>query len=108
MEEKRKIQRIELRTPARIEAVAKDGKKISLQAETKDVSSHGAFFLTKEPFEENTKLDIELLLSMERLLELLRGKKEIRILIEGTVIRSEPDGFAVSFSKKYQIIQTDR
>ena len=108
MEEKRKIQRIELRTPARIEAVAKDGKKISLQAETKDVSSHGAFFLTKELFEENTKLDIELLLSMERLLELLRGKKEIRILIEGTVIRSEPDGFAVSFSKKYQIIQTDR
>jgi hypothetical protein len=108
MKEKRKIQRIELHTPARIEAVAKDGKKISLHADTKDISSHGAFFLTEEPIEENAKLDIELLLSMEKLLELLQRKKQIRILIKGTVIRTEPDGIAVSFGRRYQIIQADQ
>ena len=107
MKARRKIQRLELRTPARIEAVTKDGKKISLQAETKDISSHGAFFQTEELIEVDTNLDIELLLSMEKLLELLRGKKQIRILIKGTVIRSAPDGVAVSFGRRYQIIQTD-
>ena len=105
MKERRKIQRIELHTPARIETVAEDGKKISLQAETKDISSHGAFFLTEEPIEENAKLDIELLLSMEKLLELLQRKKQIRILINGTVVRTEPDGIAVRFGRRYQIIQ---
>ena len=108
MKERRKIQRIELHTPARIQAVAEDGKKISLQAETKDISSHGAFFVTEEPIQENAKLDIELLLSMEKLLELLKGKKQIRILIQGTVVRSDPDGIAVSFGRRYQIIQVDQ
>ncbi len=88
--------------------MAKDGKKISLQAETKDISSHGAFFLTEELLEEDAKLDIELLLSMEKLLELLREKKQIKILIQGTVIRSNPDGIAVSFGRRYQIIQADQ
>jgi hypothetical protein len=88
--------------------VTKDGKKISLQAETKDISSHGAFFQTEERIEENTKLDIELSLSMEKLLELLRGKKQIRVLIKGTVVRSDLGGIAVSFGRRYQIIQTEQ
>jgi len=108
MKERRKIQRIEMRTPARLEVVAKGGKKISLQAETKDISSHGAFFisedLTEDLIEENTNLDIELFLSMERLQKLLDEKKQIRIQIRGTVIRNDPDGIAVSFGRKYQII----
>jgi hypothetical protein len=108
MKERRKIQRIELRTPARIEIRAKDGKKMGLQAETKDISSHGAFFQTVELIEVDTNLDIELLLSMEKLLELLGGKKQIRILLQGTVIRSDPDGIAVSFRRRYQIIQADQ
>jgi hypothetical protein len=108
LKERRKIQRIDLRAPARIEAVNRDGRKIGLQAETKDISSHGAFFITEETVEENTKLDIELLLSMEKLLELLRGNKEVRVLIQGTVVRSDPDGIAVSFGRKYQIIQADQ
>ena len=108
MKDRRKIQRLELRTPARIEAVAKDGKKTSLQAETRDISSHGAFFLTGEPIEENAKLDIELLLSMEKLMELLREKKQVKILIQGTVVRSHPEGIAVSFARRYQIIQADQ
>jgi hypothetical protein len=104
MKEKRKIQRIEMRTPARMEVVAKGGEKRSLQAETKDISSHGAFFITRDQIETNAKLDIELTLSMEKLQKLLGEKKQIRIQIRGTVIRSDPDGIAVSFGKKYQII----
>ena len=104
MKERRKRQRIEMRTPARIEGVAEGGKKISLQAETKDLSSHGAFFITEDLIEKNTNLDIELILSMKKLQKLLDGKKQIRIQIRGTVIRNDPDGIAVSFGRKYQII----
>ena len=104
MKERRKIQRIEMQNPARMEVAAKGGKKISLQAETKDISSHGAFFITEASFEKNTSIDIELLLSMEKLQKLLGEKKQIKIQIRGTVIRNDPDGIAVSFGRKYQII----
>ena len=92
-----------MRTPARIEGMAEGGKKISLQADTKDLSSHGAFFITEDLIEKNTNLDIELILSMKKLQKLLDGKKQIRIQIRGTVIRNDPDGIAVSFGRKYQI-----
>jgi len=103
MKEKRKIERLEIQTTARMEVVAKGGKKISLQAETKDISSHGAFFITEHPIEKDASLDIELILSMEKLQKLLDGNKQIRIRIQGTVIRNDPDGIAVRFSRKYQI-----
>ena len=103
MKEKRKIQRIDMRRPARIEGMAKDGKKIVVKAETKDISSHGAFFITEQAIDENVKLDIELFLSIEKLQELLGKQKKIKIQLQGTVIRSAPDGVAVSFGTKYQI-----
>jgi hypothetical protein len=107
MKERRKIQRIEMRAPARMEVVAKGGKKISLQAETKDISSHGAFFITEDLLEENAKLDIEIILSMEKLQKILAEYQQIRIRIQGTVIRNDPDGIAVSFGRKYQISTID-
>ena len=79
----------------------------TLQAETRDISSHGAFFQTEEQIQEDTKLDIELSLSMDKILELLREKKQVRILIQGTVLRSNAEGIAVSFGRRYQIIQAD-
>jgi hypothetical protein len=103
MKEKRKIQRLELRTPARIEGVRKSGKKISLQAETKDISSHGAFFITKHGIEEKVTLDIELVLSMKKFQQLLGRKGQVRIQLQGTVVRNEPEGIAVSFSRKYKM-----
>ncbi len=103
MKERRQIERLEMQTPARIEVVAKGGNKISLQAETKDISSRGAFFITENPIEKDAKLDIELILSMEKLQKLLDGNQQIKIQIQGTVIRNDPDGIAVSFGRKYQI-----
>jgi len=103
MTERRKIERIEMQTPARIEVTARGGKKVSIQAITKDISSHGAFFITTQPIERDANLDIELILSMEKLQKLLDGNQQVRIRIQGAVIRKDPDGFAVSFSRKYQI-----
>jgi hypothetical protein len=103
MKERRQVQRLDLQAPARINGVGKSGKQISLQAETKDISSHGAFFVTKELIEENANLDIELVLSMKKLKELLGRKDRVRLEIKGTVIRTENEGIAVSFSRKYKI-----
>jgi hypothetical protein len=107
MKERRKIERLELRTPARIEVTAKSGQKISLQAETKDISSHGAFFATEERIEKSVSLDIELIVSMEKFQQLLGRKNQVRIQLQGTVIRNEPDGIAVSFRRKYKITVLD-
>ena len=107
MKERRKIQRLDLRAPARIEAMPKDGKKISLNAETKDISSHGAFFITEDRIEQNVNLDIELVVSMKKLEQLLGRKGQVKIQIQGTVIRNEPDGIAASFSRKYKITVLD-
>ena len=104
MKEKRKIQRIEMRTPARLDVMSRGSKKLSLQTETRDISSHGAFFITEDKIEENTNLDVEILLSMEKLQKLIGEKNRVRIQIRGTVIRNEPDGIAVSFGTKYQIM----
>jgi hypothetical protein len=103
MKERRQIQRLELQAPARIEGVGKSGTTINIQTETKDISSHGAFFLTEEQIEENVNLDIELILSMKKFQELLGRKDQVRLQIRGTVIRSELNGIAVSFSRKYKI-----
>jgi hypothetical protein len=107
VKERRHIQRIEMQTPARITVMAKRKKEVSLQAETKDISSHGAFFITEYPIEKNTNLDVELFLSMDKLREIIGEKKQVRIRIQGTVIRNDPDGIAVSFGTKYQIIEVN-
>jgi hypothetical protein len=96
-----------MHTPARITVMAKRGEEVSLQAETKDISSRGAFFITEYPMEKNTNLDVQLFLSMDKLREFIGEKKQVRIRIQGTVVRSEPDGVAVSFGTKYQIIEVN-
>jgi hypothetical protein len=44
-----------------------------------------------------------MVLSVDRLKELIGSKKKVELRMEGKVIRREPNGVAVLFEKKYQI-----
>ena len=63
---------------------------------TRDISSDGAFFITENPLQTDTNLDMTFFLPLG---ESLRSRLDTR----GIVIRSESDGMAVRFDSKYRI-----
>lgn len=103
MKERRKLERYKLQVPAKIELIGAAGKKEKLQLQTRDISANGAFFTSEKPVSEGVHVSLELVLSMEKLQQLIGKKSKIELKINGTVIRSDPEGIAVSFDKKYKI-----
>ena len=103
MKERREIERYKLQVPAKIEAIGAAGKKEKLQLQTRDISANGAFFTSEKPVSEGIHVSLELVLSMEKFQQLIGKKSKIELKINGTVIRSDPEGIAVSFDKKYKI-----
>ena len=103
MKERREIERYKLQVPAKIEAIGAAGKKEKLSLQTRDISANGAFFTSEKPVSEGIHVSLELVLSMEKFQQLIGKKSRIELKIDGTVIRSDPEGIAVSFDKKYKI-----
>jgi hypothetical protein len=104
MKERRKLQRFRLRLPARIEASPQtpDKKAKILKLETDNICSGGAFFHTLSPLPVGTAVKAKLVLDSPR----LRYPKNTRPLINvrGHVLRTEPTGMAIRFSRDYRII----
>lgn len=68
---------------------------------TKNISAKGAFFNTKEKLEQKTQVRIEIFLMNDK------EKKELSRQIEvieawGQVVRTEPDGLAISFNENFE------
>ena len=103
MNDRRKLERFELHVPAKIEVIGESGKKEILQLETLDISADGAFFISEKPISEGAPIKLEMVLSMDKLQQLVGHRKQIGLKISGTVIRSGSQGIAVHFDKKYQI-----
>lgn len=102
MKERRKLERYQLSVPTTIELVG-SGHRETLRLETKDISADGAYFASPGPFAEGVHLKLEMILSVERLKELIGAHKKVELRLEGTVIRKDEKGIAVLFDKKYQI-----
>ena len=103
MNERRKLERYQLRVPTTIELADASGHQETLRLETKDISAEGAFFDSSEAIAEGMHLKLDMVLSVERLKELIGANKKVELRLEGTVIRNSPGGIAVLFDKKYQI-----
>ena len=103
MKERRKLERYKLRVPATIEVADASGQRDTLRLETKDISADGAFIESLEQIDEGMHLKLEIVLSVDRLRELIGAEKKVGLRLEGTVIRKDPSGIAVLFDKKYQI-----
>ena len=102
MEERRAYERFQLNLPARLEMDSSERTEI-FELQTKDISAAGALLLgTKEQFQPGTRCQLELIVASERIKELTGVQGLIKI--EGTIVRSTPDGVAICFDGDCQIL----
>ena len=102
MDERRKLERFLLRLPAKVVSPCSGDEPC--QVATRDVSANGAFLLTELPMTEGSSVTVELELPVERFKQLLEQGQDVTLRINGVVVRTETDGVAVRFQKKYEII----
>ena len=103
MEERRKLERFQLHVPAKIELTDASGQHETLQLETKDISADGAFFVSSTPIIEGADIRLEMILTVDKLKDLIGVHKKVELKLQGHVIRSDSDGVAVQFDRKYHI-----
>ena len=102
MEERRMYERFQLSLPARLE-MNSTGKKEIFELQTRNISAAGALLLgATERYPAGTRCHLELIVTSERIKELTGAQGLIKI--EGTVVRSTPDGVAVCFDGGCQIL----
>ena len=102
-EKKRRLERFELKIPAKIEVMTSDKDKETLDLFTSDICAGGVFFHTDQPLPEGTDVKIDLVLPLEQIKKLSEKSSHAYINITGTVIRSASSGMAVCFNKNYKI-----
>ncbi len=103
MEERRRLERFELRAPARILVEFDEGKREELDLTTKDVSSGGAYIYSDQPLPEGATVIIELFISLSMLQTRAGETNKAKVKVKGTVIRVDEDGAAIRFNNKYKI-----
>ena len=103
MKEKRRLERFDLKMPAKIESMTSDQEKRLLNLLTSNISSGGAFFHTTQPLPERSQVKIDLVLPLDNLKKLKDDCKQAYIMVTGRVLRSESEGMAILFDKNYLI-----
>ena len=91
---KRKMERYALSISAFLKFNSGQEKE-AIEHRTKDVSAGGAFFHTNRSTPIGTGVKVDLMLP-----------NRVRVKVDGAVIRSTHSGMAVSFDRKYKIIQS--
>ena len=91
MVERRKLERFDLRLPAKIEGLGL-GKGVHNSALTRNISAGGAFLETTKHFPENSRINVEVIVPTG-----------VLVKVNGAVLRSEPMGIAVRFDNEYQL-----
>ncbi len=102
MKERRKYERFQLELPARLEMNSSERTEI-FELQTRDISAAGALLLgTTEQYPAGTRCQLELIVISERIKELTGVQGLIKI--EGTIVRSTPEGVAVCFDGECEIL----
>ena len=102
MKDRRKLERFNLKLRGEITVKTPDQMKRVFLLRTRDISSGGAFFYSLDPLPEGTPVQINLILSIDRLERLMGAQANVEI--SGVVKRSEPSGMAVCFRRDYQMM----
>ena len=100
--EQRKQERFPLAVPANL-TVTEGRKSVTLQLQTRDISSSGAFLETQALVRAGTRVKVELFLNVKTLLELIRANTGARVRVGGRVVRSTEEGLAVEFARGFGI-----
>jgi c-di-GMP-binding flagellar brake protein YcgR len=101
--ERRQIERIPLEVPAIVSMMDSNGKEKSYELITRDISSGGAFLMTENPLKEGTDVKVDIVLSLFKNRTKAR-EKTTRIDVSGYVTRTEDEGMAVCFNRKFKIM----
>jgi hypothetical protein len=102
MQERRKYERFQLELPARLEMNSLERTEL-FELQTRDISAAGTLLLgTTEQFPAGTRCQLEMIVASEKIKELTGVQGLIKI--EGTIVRSTPEGVAVCFNGDCQIL----
>jgi len=102
MKDRRKYERFQLELPARLEMNSSQRTEI-FELRTRDISAAGALLLgTSAQFLAGTRCHLELIVASERIKELTGVQGLIKV--QGTIVRSTPDGVAICFDGDCQIL----
>jgi hypothetical protein len=99
--ERRQVERFSLETPGLLSMVDESGKTIAYEMTSKNICSGGAFFITEKALSVGTEVKVNLILSIKKDNSL--AERKTRIDVSGHVIRTDEQGIAVSFYRKYNI-----
>ncbi len=99
--EKRKMERFSLEIPTRIIWTDNGSKQESLGLMTSNICSGGAFFKTEKPLSIGTDVKLNIILPLDKFKN-VKGKTS-HINIAGSVIRTDQQGMAICFDKRYKI-----
>ena len=106
MPKKRRLERFDVALSAIIRSGASHGvgeEAVTLLSTT-NICEMGAYFSTPQPLPEGTMVRVDLILPLSEF-KLKRVKEDKSIVsVDGTVLRTEAKGMAISFSKSYAII----
>ncbi len=102
MLEKRQIERFKMKVLTRLIVLTAGKKKEMIELYTSDISARGAFLVTDHEIPEGTSIKLDFVLSVNKLIELIGTNSFIKIA--GKVVRTGPEGIAISFDKGYEIM----
>ena len=99
--ERRNMERFDLELSALLSINDESGNPRAFEVTTRNICSGGAFFKTDNPFSVGTDVKMDLILPLEKFKsQKVNGS---RIDVSGVVIRTEKQGMAVCFDKRYRI-----
>jgi len=102
MKERIQFERFDLELPARVEIESPGRKNGLISLKTTNISADGAFFQTARPLSKGTKVNVNLILAIERLTKLTGSQCHIKV--NGTVVRFEERDMAVRFQRDYSMM----
>ena len=99
--DKRKMERFSLALPALLTVMDDHENHAPIECMTENICAGGAYFKIQNPFPIGTKMKIDVILPVDKLSN-FKGTKS-RIDVSGSVIRTEEEGMALRFDKRYNI-----
>jgi len=99
--ERRDMERFDLELSALLSINDESGNPRAFEVTTRNICSGGAFFKTDNPLPVGTDVKINLILPLEKFKTGQRNRS--RIEGSGSVIRTDQQGMAVCFNKRYKI-----
>ena len=100
--DRRKMERFDLELPAKLTWTEKDNDHESIELMTSNICSTSAFFKTNKPLTVGSAVKLIVILTLNKFKNV--KYKKLHVHLSGPVIRTDHQGMAIQFSKKYKML----